>query len=100
MSKKCTGCKTQNTETKKIPLVSAECEATRQYAIIKRLIGVVLILVLLLFGTNLAWIVYESQFENVVDTYNIDLEQDTEHGNNNCIVNGGEICNGTSESQD
>lgn len=98
MSKKCTGCsKTPNTETKKIPLVSAECEATRQHSIIKRLIAVILILVLLLFGTNLAWIVYESQFENVIETYDIDLEQDTEHGNNNRIVNGGEICNGTPE---
>lgn len=96
MSKKCTGCKTQNTETKKIPLVSAECEATRQHAIIKRLISVVLFLVVLLFGTNLAWIVYESQFENVVETY--EVEQDTEHGNNNCIIKGGEICNGASKN--
>lgn len=94
MSKKCTGCKTQSTETMKdIPLVSAECEATRQHSIIKRLISVVIILVLLLFGTNLAWVVYESQFENIVETYEVD--QDTEHGNNNCIIKGGEISNGT-----
>ena len=73
MSKKCTGCKTQSTETMKdIPLVSAECEATRQHSIIKRLISVVIILVLLLFGTNLAWVVYESQFENIVETYEVD----------------------------
>lgn len=96
MSKKCNGCKTQNTETNKISLVSAECEATRQHAIIKRLISVVLFLVVLLFGTNLAWIVYESQFENVVETY--EVEQDTEHGNNNCIIKGGEICNGASKN--
>lgn len=96
MSKKCTGCKTPNTETKQIPLVSAECEATRQHKIIKRLISVILILVLLLFGTNLAWIVYESQFQAVNETY--EVEQDTEHGNNNCIIKGGEICNGTSEN--
>lgn len=96
MSKKCTGCKIQNTETKKISLVTAECEATRQHAIIKHLIGVVLALVLLLFGSNLAWIVYESQFDTVYETY--EVEQDTEHGNNNCIIKGGEICNGISEN--
>lgn len=104
MSKKCTQCKTtqtQNTETMKdIPLVSAECEATRQHKIIKLVVFGWIMTILLLFGSNLAWIVYESQFENVVETYNVDLEQDTENGNNNCIVNGGEICNGTSESQD
>lgn len=101
MSKKCTQCSTRNADNKKeIPLVVAECEATRQHKIICRLIWVVVLLTVLLFGSNLAWTLYESQFENVVETYNVDLEQDTEHGNNNCIVNGGEICNGTSESED
>lgn len=96
MSKKCNGCKTQNTETEKIPLVSAECEATRQHKIICRLIWVVVLLTVLLFGSNLAWTLYESQFETFTETY--EVEQDTEHGNNNCIIKGGEICNGTPEN--
>lgn len=96
MSKKCNGCKTQNTETEKISLVSAECEATRQHKIICRLIWVVVLLTVLLFGSNLAWTLYESQFETFTETY--EVEQDTEHGNNNCIIKGGEICNGTSEN--
>lgn len=104
MSKKCTNCKIENTkgqkqtETKNIPLVSAECEATRQHKIICRLIWVVVLLTVLLFGSNLAWTVYEKQFDTVTETYDIDLKQDTENGNNNCIVNGGGICNGTAES--
>lgn len=96
MSKKCNGCKTQNTETEKISLVSAECEATRQHKIICRLIWVVVLLTVLLFGSNLAWTLYESQFETATETY--EVEQGTEHGNNNCIIKGGEICNGTSEN--
>ncbi len=96
MSKKCTGCKTRNTETEKISLVSAECEATRQHKIICRLIWVVVLLTVLLFGSNLAWTLYESQFETFTETY--EVEKDTEHGNNNCIIKGGEICNGTPEN--
>lgn len=56
MSKKCTECKTLNTETKKIPLVAAECEATRQHQIIMYLIYAVMVLSVLLFGSNFAWV--------------------------------------------
>lgn len=61
MSKKCTGCKTaqtQNTETKKIPLVAAECEATRQHQIIMYLIYALMVVSVLLFGSNLAWLFF------------------------------------------
>lgn len=95
MSKTCTHCKTKTQKTvnaKKIPLIAAECEATRQQKTIIRLIGLCAVLALLLFGSNLAWIVYESQYEMVTETY--DILQNTEYGDNNCIVKGGEIHNG------
>lgn len=96
MQKKCTHCDVKSETTiAQVPIVAAECEAVRQHSIIKRLISVVILLVALLFGSNLAWIVYESQFETIVETY--EIEQDTEVGNNNCIIKGGEICNGTSK---
>lgn len=99
MSKKCNKCETHEIETKHIPFVSAECEATRQHKIICRLIWVIVLMFVLFAG----YVIYNSQYEIVrettTETYEVDLEQDTEYGNNNCIVNGGEICNGTSESE-
>lgn len=83
----------QNTE---IPFIVYESEAIRNNSIIKKLILVIAILILLLFGSNLSWIVYMSQFENVVETTSesYSIEQDTEQGCNNCIIKGGEIING------
>lgn len=83
----------QNTE---IPFIVYESEAIRNNSIIKKLILVIAILILLLFGSNLSWIVYMSQFENVVETTSesYSIEQDTEQGSNNCIIKGGEIING------
>lgn len=99
MSKKCTKCKIQNTSSAAIPLVSAECEATRQHSIIKRLICVIVLLTVLLFGSNLAWVIYESQFETVIETTTETYEvvQDTERGSNNCVINRGEITNGEAD---
>lgn len=87
----------QNTE---IPFIVYESEAIRNNSIIKKLILVIAILILLLFGSNLSWIVYMSQFENVVETTSesYSIEQDTEQGSNNCIIKGGEIINGKSNN--
>lgn len=61
MSKKCTHCKTHSTETmKEIPLVAAECEATRQHKIICRLILSNILLVVLL-GSYIAFDIYGEQ---------------------------------------
>lgn len=103
MAKTCTHCKDKKEEMEKIPFISAECEATRQHKTIKLIVIGWIITILLLFGSNLAWTIYNSQFETVTETitetYDVDLMHDTENGNNNCIVNGGEICNGTAESE-
>lgn len=58
MSKKCTHCNTNTTPVHEIPLVAAECEATRQQRVIMRLIWSVMLLTALLFGSNLAWVIY------------------------------------------
>ena len=52
----------------------------------------VMLLVVLLVGTNLAWIVYESQLEDVC----IEAEQD---GDGVSLVGGGDVTYGT-ESED
>lgn len=52
---------------------------------------VIILLILLLFGTNAAWIYYESQWEVVETT---EITQDNENGYNNYIGNDGDIYNG------
>ena len=54
---------------------------------IKRLWVIIILLVVLLFGTNAAWIYYESQFsmEEVTST---EIEQDTDGGGNNYVIGG------------
>lgn len=53
---------------------------------IKRLWIIIIMLVVLLFGTNAAWIYYESQFS--VEETHTEIEQDTDGGGNNCVVGG------------
>lgn len=58
---------------------------------------VIILLILLLFGTNAAWIYYESQWEVVETT---EITQDNENGYNNYIGNDGDIYNGkTNDSE-
>ncbi len=53
---------------------------------IRRLWILCIILIILLAGTNAAWIYYESQFEDVVTKESVDQSVDT--GDGNAIVNG------------
>lgn len=50
----------------------------------KRLWIVIIILIVVLCGSNAAWIIYESQFE-VIEETQIDAEQETEEGSNYVI---------------
>lgn len=50
---------------------------------IKRLWILIIILVLLLFGTNAAWVYYESQLETI--TVSQEVEQDAENGSNRSV---------------
>lgn len=67
MSKKCTHCNSISL-MRDIPLVAAENEAMRQHAVIRKLLWVIILLVTLLFGSNLAWIVYDKQ---CLPSYNV-----------------------------
>lgn len=67
---------------------------------IRRLWILCIILIILLVGTNIAWLYYESQFEDVVTTTeSVDQDIDSGDGDGNTIVNGiGDIHNGESET--
>lgn len=80
----------------KIPFAAHESAMARAERQFKRLIAVIILLIVLLVGSNAGWLWYESQFEVVeeatTETYTID--QDNETGNNNSVINGGEVVNG------
>ena len=94
MSKTCNNC-TDKAPTN-VPYVVHESAMARAERQAKRLVAVIILLIVLLVGSNIGWLVYESQFETVESTVeeNYDIVQDAENGNNNSIINGGEIVNG------
>lgn len=70
-----------------VPYIVHEGDMSRMERVCKRLWILLIILALLLVGTNVAWIIYESQFE-VIETVQ-EVEQDAENGMNNFI--GGDL---------
>ena len=93
--KKCNNCGTNSTPAS-VPYVVHESAMARAERHTKALIWVIVLLIVLLVGTNAGWLIYEAQFEVVeettTETYTID--QDAETGNNNSVINGGEVVNG------
>lgn len=83
MSKVCNGCALS--EVKTIPYAAHESAMVRAERSAKRLWILIILLVLLLVGTNIAWLVYESQYEVIetTETYEADA---TDGGN--AIING------------
>lgn len=97
MNKTCNNCGTESTNIS-VPYAALELAEARHDRHMKRMWVLVLVLVGLLFASNLAWIIYESQFETVEtwEEITIDAEQDGEGVN---IVGGGDIEYGA-ESED
>lgn len=91
--KKCNHCGTNSTPAS-VPYVVHESAMARAERQAKRLVAVIILLIVLLVGSNIGWMVYENSFEDVNTTEEYQIEQDAESGNNNSIINGGEIVNG------
>ena len=93
--KTCNGCGTDTKAPASVPYVVHESAMARAERQTKSLVWVIVLLIVLLVGTNVGWLVYESQFEvaeETAETYTI--QQEGENGNNNSIINGGEVVNG------
>lgn len=94
--KTCNGCGTDTKAPASVPYVVHESAMARAERQTKALVWVIVLLIVLLVGSNGAWLWYENQFEVVeettTETYTID--QDAETGNNNSVINGGEVANG------
>ena len=72
-----------------IPYFAHEGEMVRMERVVKRLWITVILLIVLLVGTNGAWLWYESQFEYYEETT---VEQEAESEDGSIILNGtGEV---------
>ena len=85
MAKTCNNCGTE--EMAVMPIAEHEKDQNRLMEIIKSLIAVILVLIVLLVGSNIAWIIYENSFEDYVITQ--EVEQDADNGTNNFV--GGDV---------
>lgn len=80
-----------------IPLIAHERMSARLERTIKRLWILIILLVVMLFGTNLAWVIYESQFAT---EETVRVEQENDSGDNNFIGHDGDIINGKTDGND
>lgn len=71
-----------------VPYVVHESAMARAERQSKRLVAVIILLILLLVGSNIGWLIYNSQFE-VVETWEQEVVQDANNGENTFI--GGDL---------
>ena len=92
MPKTCNNCGTDKTPTN-VPYVVHESAMARAERQSKRLVAIIILLIFLLVGSNIGWLVYESQFETTetVEEILVDAE---DNGIANYIGNDGDIYNG------
>ena len=78
---------------KDVPYIVYESEAARHERTVKRLLTALLITILLMVGTNLAWLYVWNQYDFSSETYTVESD---ESGNSNVLQAGlnGEINNG------
>ena len=83
----------------KIPFAAHKSAMARAKRHTKALIWVIVLLIVLLVGTNAGWLIYQSQFEVVEETTTeTTVEQDNASGYNNYNGNDGDIVNGKADN--
>ena len=81
-----------------IPYIAHEAMMSRMERTIKRLWILCIILIILLVGSNVAWLLYESQFEDTITTETYTKETFSGDGGHAIINDSGEgIINGEGE---
>lgn len=81
-------------ENNNIPYIAHESMMARMERTIKRLWILALVLVILLVGTNVAWLYYESQFETVEETESYEYNASSDGGHAVINENGEVTING------
>ena len=88
----CKSCKSKDQPSETVPYIVHEGMMARAEITIKRLWITILLLIVLLVGTNAGWIWFESQFEDIA------ISQENEDGYNNFVGNDGDIFNGETDN--
>ena len=88
----CKSCKSKEQPSEAVPYIVHEGMMARAERTAKRLWITILLLIVLLVGTNGLWIWYESQFEDIA------ISQENEDGYNNFVGNDGDIFNGETDN--
>ncbi|MBQ6127079.1 hypothetical protein IJI69_00310 [Candidatus Saccharibacteria bacterium] len=88
-SKTCDGCHINEVAAYETAMAFAERTTVRLWVII-------IILAVMLIGTNIGWLLYESQFETVSDEYAYEIQQKAVTGSNYSVIGNGNI-NGSTE---
>ena len=102
MAKTCNSCGTDKSPAR-VPYVVHESAMARAERQTKSLVWVIVLLIVLLVGTNPCWLWYESTMETVEETTETvtttyeDVEQSTDTGGNNII--GGDYVNGEAKNR-
>ena len=91
----CETCAERKKQAEPVPFIAHESAMARLERTIKRLWILLIILVVLFVGSNVAWIVYESQWEVYETT---EVTQENESGYNSYIGNDGDIYNGKADN--
>ena len=95
--KTCNGCGTDTKAPASVPYAVFESSMMGADLLSKRLVAVIILLIVLLVGSNVGWLIYESQFE-VVEETTTTITQDNADGYNNYIGNDGDIVNGKADN--
>ena len=94
MSKTCNSCRTDKAPAS-VPFAVYESAMAQ----IRRLVWIIVLLIILLVGTNAGWLIYEAQLEVVEETTTeTTVTQDNADGYNNYIGNDGDIVNGKADN--
>lgn len=81
----CKTCKEIRQGAEPVPYIVHEAAMARQERTIKKLCALLVLVIILLVGTNCAWLYYENQFEDI-ETIQERYESETD-GGGNAIVN-------------
>lgn len=98
MGRKCDECKrcAMNDDMTNVVMSSADWQRNEQRHLRreKRLIAIIVLVIVLLVGSNVGWLIYNSQFEMVETAEQYEIQQTADGGDNNSIINGGAVDNG------
>lgn len=92
-NKQCDGCQV----AANVPYAAFEAVSARAERNIRRLAIIIIFLILALIGSNIAWLCYESQFEDVESQTEQTVTRETEGDGDNSFVGGDLI--GTTNDQ-